>query len=204
MEFLVTMTTHVPEGTSEAAVDDIRAREAEHSRELAAQGHLLRLWRPPLAPGEWRSLGLFEAADGTALDSILLSMPLHIWRTDEVVPLSPHPNDPGRQAHREGAPRAVGNEFLTTWTISVPQGATNDAVNAADDREAERAQELADQGRLLRLWGLPDEHRALGLWRLCNEEEIGPILASLPLNPWAVVETVHLTPHPNDPGQEHP
>jgi len=28
MEYLVTMTTHVPEGTPETAVDDIRAREA--------------------------------------------------------------------------------------------------------------------------------------------------------------------------------
>jgi muconolactone delta-isomerase len=204
MEFLVTMTTHVPEGTSEAAVDDIRAREAEHSRELAAQGHLLRLWRPPLAPGEWRSLGLFEAEGRTALDSVLHSMPLHIWRTDEVVPLSPHPNDPGRQAHREGTPPAKGNEFLTTWTISVPQGTTDDAVKAADAREAERAQELAGRGRLLRLWGLPGEHRALGLWRLGNEEEMGTILTSLPLNPWAQVETVPLTPHPSDPGREHP
>ena len=44
MEYLVTMTTRVPAGTAEAQVDDVRAREAAHSRELAAQGHLLRLW----------------------------------------------------------------------------------------------------------------------------------------------------------------
>ncbi len=44
MEYLVTMTTHVPDGISEQAVDDIRTRETAHSRELAAQGHLLRLW----------------------------------------------------------------------------------------------------------------------------------------------------------------
>jgi muconolactone D-isomerase len=24
----------------------------------------------------------------------LASMPLHIWRTDDVMPLGPHPNDP--------------------------------------------------------------------------------------------------------------
>ncbi len=47
MEYLVNMTTHVPDGTPEQAVDDIRAREAARSRELAAAGHLL-LWRPPL------------------------------------------------------------------------------------------------------------------------------------------------------------
>ena len=50
MEYLVTMTTRVPDGTPEEAVADIRAREAARSRELADQGHLLRLWRPPLRP----------------------------------------------------------------------------------------------------------------------------------------------------------
>jgi muconolactone delta-isomerase len=57
MEFLVTMTTHVPDGTATDTVDEVRTREAKHSRELARQGHLLRLWRPPLQPGEWRTLG---------------------------------------------------------------------------------------------------------------------------------------------------
>jgi muconolactone D-isomerase len=94
MEYLVIMTTHVPDGTSEEAVEHVRTREAARSHELAAQGHLLRLWRPPLAPGEWRTLGLFAAADMGQLEEVLASMPLHVWRTDEVTPLSPHPNDP--------------------------------------------------------------------------------------------------------------
>src|SRR4029077_16853707 len=93
MEYLVTMTTHVPEGTPGRAVADIRGREAARSRELAAQGHLLRLWRPPLQPGEWRTLGLFAAADDGQLEEVLASMPLRAWRTDEVTALSPHPND---------------------------------------------------------------------------------------------------------------
>jgi muconolactone delta-isomerase len=96
MEYLVTMTTRVPEGTSAEAVADVRAREAAHTRELAAQGRVLRLWRPPLAPGEWRSLGLFSAEDPDDLERTLASMPLRVWRTDEVTPLDPHPNDPGR------------------------------------------------------------------------------------------------------------
>jgi len=94
MEFLVTMTTRVPDGTPTKAVDEVRAREAAHSRDLASQGHLLRLWRPPLQPGEWRTLGLFAAADERQLEEVLSSMPLRVWRTDEVMPLSPHPNDP--------------------------------------------------------------------------------------------------------------
>src|SRR6476661_6231609 len=95
MEYLVTMTTRVPDGTPDDVVDAVRAREAARSRELAAEGHLLRLWRPPLQPGEWRTLGLFAADDEVMLEQILASMPLRVWRTDAVTPLSPHPNDPG-------------------------------------------------------------------------------------------------------------
>ncbi|MDQ1401529.1 MAG: hypothetical protein QOF81_1021 [Acidimicrobiaceae bacterium] len=94
MEYLVNMTTQVPEGVSEEAIQDIRTREAARSRELAVQGRLLRLWRPPLQPGEWRTLGLFSADDGGQLEEVLASMPLRVWRTDDVMPLSPHPNDP--------------------------------------------------------------------------------------------------------------
>jgi hypothetical protein len=42
------MTTRVPNGTPDATVEDNRTGEAARSRELAAAGHLLRLWRPPL------------------------------------------------------------------------------------------------------------------------------------------------------------
>jgi muconolactone D-isomerase len=106
MEYLVSMTTRVPDGTPEEAVQDIRTREAAHSRELAARGHLLRLWRPPLQPGEWRTLGLFAAADGDRLGEVLASMPLRVWRTDEVTPLSPHPNDPPRRPEQDRRPRS--------------------------------------------------------------------------------------------------
>ena len=43
MEYLVTMTTLVPDGTSDQTVEEIRSREAARSRELATEGHLLRL-----------------------------------------------------------------------------------------------------------------------------------------------------------------
>jgi muconolactone delta-isomerase len=63
MDFLVDMTTYVPPGTHPDEVDDIRARESVRARELVANGHLLRLWRPPLTPGQWRTFGLFAADD---------------------------------------------------------------------------------------------------------------------------------------------
>jgi muconolactone delta-isomerase len=198
MEYLVTMTTHVPEGTSDAAVADIRAREAAHSRELAAQRHLLRLWRPPLQPGEWRTLGLFAADDDAQLEDVLTSMPLRVWRTDEVTPLAPHPNDPG-----PGQPGpAAGNverEFLVAFTVTVPVGTPGPEVEEAEAREAGRAGELAGQGYLARLWALPGEGRALGLWRAQDEAWIQVILASLPLDGWMTEETTPLSPHPSDP-----
>jgi muconolactone delta-isomerase len=201
MEYLVSMTTRVPDGTSDAAVQDIRTREAAHSRELAAQGHLLRLWRPPLQPGEWHTLGLFAAADSAQLEEVLASMPLRVWRTDEVTPLSPHPNDPARQPEkpRSSAPEAGGSEFLTTFTITVPAGTPSETVAAAEAREAQRARELAGQGHLLRLWMLPGQGRALGLWQAHDTAAMEAILASLPLSAWMSVETTPLTPHPSDP-----
>lgn len=193
MEYLVTMTTRVPDGTPEQAVTDIRSREAARSRVLTAEGHLLRLWRPPLQPGEWRSLGLFAADGGDELEQVLASMPLRVWRTDEVTPLAPHPNDPG------GQPRTGGQEFLTTFTVSFPAGTPEPVIGDAEAREAERAGELAAQGHLLRLWRLPGESRALGLWRAGDPAELAGILKSLPLDPWMTVQTTPLTPHPSDP-----
>jgi len=42
MEYLVTMTTRVPDGTPEEAVEDIRGRAAVRSRELAGLWGLAR------------------------------------------------------------------------------------------------------------------------------------------------------------------
>jgi muconolactone delta-isomerase len=95
MEFQVDMVTTVPDGATDAEVEAIRIREAARTRELAAQGHLLRLWRPPLEADEWRTWGLFQAADATELESVLSSMPLRVWRHDTVTPLTAHPSDPG-------------------------------------------------------------------------------------------------------------
>ena len=194
MEYLVIMTTRVPDGTSEEAIDDIRTREDTHARELASQGHLLRLWRPPLQPGEWRSLGLFAADDGDELERVLASMPLRVWRTDEVTPLSRHPNDPALEA----SPGAT--EFLTTFTVTIPEGTPAQTVEDTKAREAERARELARQGHLLRLWRLPPGGPgALGLWRARDAAEMQAILESLPLWSWMTVQTTPLTEHPSDP-----
>jgi muconolactone delta-isomerase len=196
VEYFVEMTTHVPDGTPEESVDDIRAREAARAGELAAQGHLKRLWRPPLAPGEWRTFGLFGADDDSQLDELLASMPLHVWRTDAVTPLLPHPNDPVAPSGRERV------EFLTTLTLTVPDGTAQETVDDLKARGAVRARELAEQGRLVRLWtppNQPGQWRTLGLWSARDTADLTATLESLPLHVWMMVEATPLTPHPSDP-----
>ncbi|WP_034263349.1 muconolactone Delta-isomerase family protein [Actinospica robiniae] len=202
MEFLVTMTTRVPEGTSDEQVAQVRAREAENSAGLARERRLLRLWRPPLGPGEWRSIGLFAAADAEDLERTLAGMPLRVWRTDEVTALAAHPNDPTAVSD-DG--RNVA-EFLTAFHVAVPEGAAKADYERADTAEAESAATLAREGSLVRLWKLepsatePGVKQALGLWRAADSDELAAIMRSLPLDPWMTVETTPLTRHPSDPG----
>jgi muconolactone D-isomerase len=94
-EFLVEITTTVPEGTSADEVERRKEGEAARAKELAAEGKLVRLWRPV---GELRSIGIWRAADETELrEKVLGTLPLRAWMTIRVTTLDPHPNDPGRQ-----------------------------------------------------------------------------------------------------------
>ncbi|MFE2297073.1 muconolactone Delta-isomerase family protein [Streptomyces sp. NPDC059445] len=198
MEYLVTMTTRVPDGTSEPEVDEIRAREAAHTRELAAQGRVLRLWRPPLGPREWRTIGLFAADGPDDLERTLASMPLRIWRTDEPTPLGAHANDPGSGTV---PPAADEGEYLITFNVAIPEGTDSQAVEEMESSEARRARELAAEGRLVRLWTLPGHGRNLSLWRAPAADVLQKALGSLPMTAadWLTSETVPLTRHPSDP-----
>lgn len=93
-EFLVEITTTVPEGTAQDEVDRRRIAEAARAKELTATGHLARLWRPV---GELRSIGVWRATDEAELhDKVLGTLPLHPWMTFAITPLESHPSDPGR------------------------------------------------------------------------------------------------------------
>ncbi|MFD3581557.1 muconolactone Delta-isomerase family protein [Streptomyces sp. NPDC058683] len=193
MEYLVTMVTRVPDGTTEREVAEVRAREAAHSRELAARGRLLRLWRPPLGPGEWRSIGLFDDAGPEALERTLAAMPLRVWRTDEPTELGPHPADPGPG---EVPVAADSEEYLVTYAVDVPSGS-----GAESPAESRRVRDLAAEGHLIRLWTLPGGGRAIGLWQAPGADRLREILRSLPMADRHTVDTVPLTRHPSDPAQ---
>ncbi|HEX6450241.1 MAG TPA: muconolactone Delta-isomerase family protein [Trebonia sp.] len=93
-EFLVEMTTVVPPDVGPAEEADRRAAEAVRARELAAAGHLVRLWKPA---GDPRTIGLWRATDETALhDKVIGTLPLRPWMILVVTPLESHPNDPGK------------------------------------------------------------------------------------------------------------
>ena len=90
MEYLVTMTTRVPDGTPDRVVTGTEAREAERARELAEQGHLERLWM--LGPG--RVLGLWQASGPADMQAILKSLPMDPRMGVQTTPLTEHPSDP--------------------------------------------------------------------------------------------------------------
>jgi muconolactone D-isomerase len=93
-EFIVEITTTIPDGTSQSEVDSLRALEAVRAKELAASGNLVRLWRPI---GEMRSIGLWQADDEDDLHAnVLGTLPLSPWMAFHVTAVQPHPNDPGR------------------------------------------------------------------------------------------------------------
>ncbi|MGW6929584.1 muconolactone Delta-isomerase family protein [Lentzea sp. NPDC054927] len=93
-EFIVEITTAIPDGTSQSEVDDRRAAEAVRAKELTTSGNLVRLWRPI---GETRSIGLWRAEDEDDLHAnVLGTLPLSPWMTFAVTAVQSHPNDPGR------------------------------------------------------------------------------------------------------------
>ncbi|HKO27268.1 MAG TPA: muconolactone Delta-isomerase family protein [Solirubrobacteraceae bacterium] len=94
MEFLVAFDVTIPDGTPEAEVKERVGAEATAAAALARQGHLLRLWKPPVAAGEIKALGVYRADSEAQLDGLLGTLPLAAWMQTTVTPLEPHPNDP--------------------------------------------------------------------------------------------------------------
>jgi muconolactone delta-isomerase len=102
MDFLVEFEINVPEGTPETEVTAREDAESAAAAMLVEQGHLIRLWKRCVAPGESRSIGLYRAESEGELDGLLRALPLYEWMRVSVTPLEPHPNDPAAQQRRSG------------------------------------------------------------------------------------------------------
>lgn len=203
MEFLVTTTTRVPVGTLYATVDALRQGNAECWRDLAAHRHLVRLWHTARPLNVWRTIGLFDAQDDHQLSELLSSTPLHAWQTHDVTTLFDHPNDPPHSGVT--ATRVQRSEFLIAVTVAIPEETAQRVVVDARAREAKRSRELAERGRLKRLWfvrGQPGRAPILGLWGAADAADMAAIVDSLPMHDWMSFDTTELAPHPDDPASD--
>lgn len=95
MEFLVAFEVNPPEGTPESEVVEREEAEAAAAWVLVEDGYLVRVWRLTAPGGESRVLGLYRAGDRAQLDRLIEALPLYEWMQVTVMPLEPHPNDPG-------------------------------------------------------------------------------------------------------------
>src|SRR5262249_23628301 len=94
MEFLVEFEVEVPAGTPAAEVEQHQRAESAAAAKLAADGHLIRLWRRPLLGDGTTAIGLYPADSQAELDELPAALPLADWLRVTVTPLESHRNDP--------------------------------------------------------------------------------------------------------------
>jgi len=75
MKFPDEFDLKLPNGRSLSETETRRNSEAAAAATLVRQGHLVRLWRQPAAPGETEALGPCRADSGAQLDGLATSCP---------------------------------------------------------------------------------------------------------------------------------
>jgi muconolactone D-isomerase len=96
MDYLVEFIITIPDDAPPAEIEQRLTGETTRVAELAAQGHVLRVWKPLPEDGRQRALALYRAASDQELETILDSLPLRTWMEISVNALAEHPNDPAR------------------------------------------------------------------------------------------------------------
>jgi len=125
MEFLVDFEINIPEGTPEFQVLEREKAEAAAAARLVHKGHLVRLWKLPVACARTRVLGLYRADSKAQLDGLLEALPLRDWMDITVSPLEPHPNDPaaahsGNKANSQLSDRCLTRVYRLEATLTQP------------------------------------------------------------------------------------
>ena len=90
MEFLVRFEVNAPESMAPKERERLRSLERASAAEFREQGVLKRLWR---VPGRRAVIGLWDAADATALHEALASLPMFPWMDVTIEPLAMHPQE---------------------------------------------------------------------------------------------------------------
>jgi muconolactone D-isomerase len=88
LEFLVEIDVRLPQTMSEEEIASLVRAERERGVELRMQGAIRRIWR---IPGRMSNVGIWSAADATALHELISSLPLARWLDVRVTPLAVHP-----------------------------------------------------------------------------------------------------------------
>jgi muconolactone D-isomerase len=87
MEFLVRIEVNLPPDMDPTARQALLDRESARGRELHEAGTIVRIWR---LPGRLANVGVWQAADATALHAALSSLPVFNWTRIEVTALATH------------------------------------------------------------------------------------------------------------------
>lgn len=88
MEFLVQIQVTLPPELSSGSRQELMGREQVRGRELMKEGVIRRIWR---IPGRTANVGIWDAADPTALHEALSSLPMFPYIDARVTPLATHP-----------------------------------------------------------------------------------------------------------------
>ncbi len=104
-EFLVTIEFEDRSDPDDPRQKQVLEAEAARSRELIEQGFVRRLWR---VPGRRANIGIWEAADATALHEAISSLPLYRSMRVRIEPLARHPLDDVCRGMAGPAPREPG------------------------------------------------------------------------------------------------
>jgi muconolactone D-isomerase len=88
MEFLVQIVVNIPADMDTREREQLLEAEKIRGRQLMEAGAIRAIWR---IAGKSANVGIWQAADGNALHSALISLPLFPWLEVSVTPLATHP-----------------------------------------------------------------------------------------------------------------
>lgn len=91
-------------------------------------------------------------------------------------------------------------EFLVRIEVGYPPDRPSEERDRLIAAEMERAEELAANGTIRRLWRLPGRWANVGIWRADDASALHEALSSLPFFPWLDITVTALAAHPSDPG----
>ncbi|HTW20944.1 MAG TPA: muconolactone Delta-isomerase family protein [Mycobacteriales bacterium] len=89
--FLVRIQVNLPPGTDPATRRSLLDAERSRGAELVRAGTIHEIWR---VPGTFGNVGIWQAADATALHEALSSLPLFPYMAIETLALADHPLAP--------------------------------------------------------------------------------------------------------------